>query len=128
MGLDLPTMIGSMEWRVLVEYDEDYTLWVARCLDTNAVATGETQEEAESLIKEVIENDIRIAVREGSIRNLMHARASYDVYERWFQTKSESPESFRQVALEVPEPESTPKRSVQPELKFITSRRDSSAA
>lgn len=82
--MDIQSIIGSLPFRILIEFDKEYSEWVARCIDTDAVATGSTQEDAEAGIKSVLENDIRIAVEEGSIKNLLRSRAPYDVVERWY--------------------------------------------
>lgn len=128
MGTDVTSVIGCLDFRVLIEPDDDYGVWVARCIDTNAVATGATPEEAEELIKQVLENDIRIAVREGSIKNLVRARSPFDVIERWHLVQKDSPGSVRKVTLDVPgDVAPTPRRSVQSELKIISRRKDGTA-
>lgn len=83
--MNVPSVICSLPFRVLIEFDEDQSEWVARCIDTDAIATGPTQDDAEAGIKAVVENDIRIAIREGTIRNLVHVRAPFDVIARWYQ-------------------------------------------
>lgn len=129
LGMDTPSMIGSLPFRVLVEFDEDYSEWVARCIDTDAVATGPTEGDAEAGIKAVLENDIRIAIREGSIKNLVRARASYDVIERWYQAVDSDPLSVRKTILHIPDapaeaPQPIPRRPVQPEIQLFSRRKD----
>lgn len=132
MGTDLTSLIGSLDFRVLVEFDHDYKVWMARCIDTDAVATAATQEEAEDLIRQVLENDIRIAVQEGSIKSLFHVRSPYEFVERWHSMKLDDPESVRRVTLDVPAaaeiPMKKPAGSVQPELRIVSRRKEVSAA
>jgi len=97
MGMDVPSIIGSLPFRVLVEFDDDYSEWVARCIDTDSVATGPTDADAEAGIKAILENEIRIAVQERSIRNLVRARASFDVIERWYQAIELDPASVSET-------------------------------
>ena len=95
--MDVPSIIGSLPFRVLVEFDDDYSEWVARCIDTDSVATGPTDADAEAGIKAILENEIRIAVQERSIRNLVRARASFDVIERWYQAIELDPASVSET-------------------------------
>jgi predicted RNase H-like HicB family nuclease len=132
MGTDLTSVIGSLDFRVLIEFDEDYNVWAARCIDTNAVATGATPEEAEFLIKQILENDIRIAVEEGSIKNLVRVRSPFEYVERWHRMKTDNPDNVRPVILDIPDtPEIRKKpagRSVPPELKIVSRRKGESSA
>lgn len=73
MEPDVPSIIEQLELRVLVEFDEDYGVYVGRCIDTGAVATGATIDEAQSSLKEVLQNDLRIAIEQGSLKSLFHA-------------------------------------------------------
>jgi len=129
-GMDVPSIIGLLPFRVLVEFDDECSEWVARCIDTDAVATGPTEDDAEAGIKAVLENDIRIAVEEGSIKNLVRIRAPFDVIERWYQAVDLDPSSVRKDILRVPDApmESPtpliPKRPPQPEIQLFSRRRD----
>ena len=125
--MDTPSIISSLPFRVLIEFDEEYSEWVARCIDTDAIATGPTQEDAEAGIKTVLENDIRIAVEEKSIKNLVRARAPSEVIERWYQAVDQEPASVRRDILHVPDVTTEapiPKRPVQPEVQLFSRRKD----
>jgi predicted RNase H-like HicB family nuclease len=54
MPLKIETVIGSIAFRVLIEPADD-GMYIARCLQTGAVAVGATVEEAEMLIKAIIQ-------------------------------------------------------------------------
>lgn len=132
MGMDVPSIIGSLPFRVLVEFDDNYSEWVARCIDTDAVATGATEDAAEAGIKAVLENDIRLAVEQGSIKSLVHARAPFDVIERWYQAVNLDPLSVRKDILHLPDaPQGPtmppPKRPPQPEIQLFSRRKDGTA-
>jgi hypothetical protein len=75
MEPDVPSVIEQLELRVLIEFDEDYGVYVGRCIDTGAVATGSTIQEAQSLLQEVLKNDFRIAIEAGSLKSLFHSPA-----------------------------------------------------
>lgn len=130
--MDIQSMIGSLQFRVLIEFDEEHAEWVARCIDTDAVATGLTQDDAEMGIKAVLENDIRIAVREGSIKNLVHRRASYDVVERWYHAVGLDLLNLRKEALHIPydtvgTTQPPVKKPPQPEIQVFTRLKDGTA-
>src|SRR5579862_7743422 len=102
MSIDVLAVIKTLPFRVLVEFDEDYSEWIARCIDTDAVATGINQEAAEEGIKMVLGNDISVAVREGSIKNLVQTRSSWDIVERWYQAVQSDPNNVRTDVINIP--------------------------
>jgi predicted RNase H-like HicB family nuclease len=126
MEPDIPAIIEQLDLRVYIEFDEDYQSYVARCIDTGASATGTTIEEAEWLIKEILENDFRIAIEQGTLRSLLHAEPSFDAKIRWYELKAASPESIRRIPLEVPA--SILRRGVQSELRIIGKIREGISA
>jgi hypothetical protein len=126
MEPDIPTIIEQLDLRVYIEFDDDYQSYIARCVDTGAIATAATIEEAESLIKGILENDFRIAIEQGSLKSLLHVEPSFDDKIRWYELKAASPNSMRRVPLEIPS--GTVKRGVQSELRIIGRTREGSAA
>jgi predicted RNase H-like HicB family nuclease len=132
MEPDIQLLIETLDFRVFIDFDEDYGVFVARCLETGAVATGKTIEEAESLITSVLQNDFRIATEQKSIKSLLHGRdqTPFEAIEGWYQVRAASPETMKQVTLDI---SSGPqKRGVQsehgPKLKVFSKPRESSAA
>src|SRR5579859_5576997 len=119
MEPDIPSVIEQLDLRVFVSFDEEYGAYVARCLDTGAVATGATIEEAESLIAAVLQNDFRIAIERGSLKSLLHAPAPFDVTVSWYEMKAADPNSVRRVTVPVELAPGPAKRSVQSELRII---------
>jgi len=116
LSVDIPSVIEQMDLRVFIRFDEDYRVYSACCIDTGAVATGETIEEAESLIKSILENDLRHAIREGSLKSLFHSQAPYDAIAGWWEAKAVDPEALKRIALDVsPSPQ---KRGAQSEFRF----------
>lgn len=115
--------------RLLVEYDEAYRNYVAHCLDTDAVATGTTPEETVLLIKQVLENDIAIAIRTKGLESLLHTSAPADVQIRWLEAKAASPATVRTIELEIPSTEEgvQPRRGVQSEIRFGNTKQKSVA-
>ena len=126
MEPDIPAIIEQLDLRVYIEFDEDYQSYVARCVDTGATATGASIEEAESLIKDILENDFRVAIEQGSLKSLLHVEPSFDAKVRWYELKAASPESIRRVPLEIPA--GTVRRGVQSELRIIGKTREGTSA
>lgn len=100
MDIHVPSVISMMPFRVLVEFDTAYQEWTATCLDTGAVATGETAEEAEAQIQSLLANDIRMAIEDKSIKSLDRRKAPTEVFARWYQLQADNGE-VRQVPLDV---------------------------
>lgn len=120
MPPDVPSIIEQIEFRVLIEFEEEYQAYVARCIETGAVASGDTIEEAENSIKAVLENDFRIAITQGSLESLFHSPAAWDINVRWYEMKAHDPEGMRRVAIEVGSSDSPQKRGMHSELRIFT--------
>jgi len=125
MPPDIETVIESIDFRVLIELEDD-GLYVARCLQTGAVAEGATVEEAEGLIKAILENDFRRAIQLGSIEGLLSNPAPYDVVVQWYEMKAANPEDVRHIPLAVSV--APLKRDVQSEVRVSMRARKSSVA
>lgn len=102
MPADITSIVENLDMKVLAEYDEDYRVYVAHCLETGAVATGSSLDEAEALIKQVLENDISIAIRTSSLESLFHTCAPSDVRTRWYEVKATRPDHVKNIHLDIP--------------------------
>jgi hypothetical protein len=78
----------ALDLKVLIEYDACYETYFARCLETGALATGVTPEDASRQIKSTLELDIRCADEQGGLASLFHVRAEPEVWDRWYQAKA----------------------------------------
>jgi hypothetical protein len=119
-AMDVRSLLANLDpLKLLVEYDDSSQTYVAHCLDTGAVATGNSLEEAQKLIQDVLENDILIAIRTNSLASLFNTSAPADVRTRWFEARADSPESVTTIELKIPsDPDGVPpKRGVQTELR-----------
>jgi hypothetical protein len=120
-AMDVNSLLANLPpLKLLVEFDADYRAYVAYSLDTGAVATGDTVDEAQSLIKRILENDIGIAQRTKNLKSLLHTRAPVDVQIRWLEAKTASPENVQWIELRIPSSDEgvQPKRGVQTELRI----------
>lgn len=132
MEPDLPSVIEQLDLRVFIDFDEDYNTYVARCLETGAVATGATIEEAESLITAILQNDLRIAMEQGSLRSLFSGeKPPFEATVGWYNMKTAYPDSVRRISVDVSLGDVSPipaKRSVQSEIRLIGRNREGSSA
>lgn len=124
--VDVVKQIETLPWRLLAEYDEQYQSYVAWSIDTGAVASAATLEEVQSLIKRVLENDIRISCEMQNIDNLCRAMAPPEVRVRWSEAAAENPNASRPIMLNLPN-QTAEKRGVQTEVR-IGKTKESSAA
>lgn len=124
MDSDIESAVSSLDLKVLTEFDEDYGLYVARCLETGAVATGNTQDEATALIRQTLELDILLALRANNLEGLFQTNAPADVRARWYMAKASS--GLEIVKLNIPDI-GTPKRGIQSELRIAKTREHSVA-
>lgn len=125
MPVDTKTVIENMPFHVLIEQSDD-GLYVAQCIQTGAIAEGRTIEEAETLIKAILENDFQRAVEAGSIASLICAPAPFDVVVRWHEMKGQDPKGFREIPLAVSA--GPQRRDVQSEVRISTGVRQASVA
>jgi predicted RNase H-like HicB family nuclease len=104
METDITATISNLDLKVLTEFDSDYAVYVSRCLETGAVATGVTVEEAIKQIKSTLELDIRLAEEQGGLEALFFTRAEPQVWNRWYQAKAASPDDVQIIPLDIPAP------------------------
>jgi hypothetical protein len=124
-NVDIAEQVKTLPWRLLAEYDEQNDAYVIWSIDTGAVASAATQEETQSLIKRILENDLRLSYEAKSIENLCRATAPTDVKIRWSQAKAAS--SGRSVMIMLNLPGGVERRSVQTELTTGKTKRTSAA-
>jgi hypothetical protein len=115
MEPDIVSVISKLDLRVLIEFDRGYQAYVAHCIDTGAVATGDNAADAQAEIKQVLEQDLLIAIRDNSFKSLLHIAAPADVRERWYRTITADPKAIEKVKLDIPlDP---PRRGVHTEFR-----------
>jgi len=108
--------------RVLLRYDDKYAVHVAHCIETGNVVTADSSEEAESMIKELLEDEILFALKHQNLKNLFSSPARLDVLVMWMNAAREN--GTRNVVLdinfkEVELPEIEPQNSnIKNELTF----------
>lgn len=126
MPVDVPTVIEGIPFRIFVGLDEDYGYYVAHCLETGAVATGRSIDEAETMITSILENDIRVAIERGSIESLLNDPAPLDITVRFYETKAQDPDSVRTASLTISE--GPIKRGAQSEFRIVRDTKERAAS
>ena len=131
MEPDIQRVIENTDFRVFINFDENYGAYVAHCLDTGAVATADTLEEAEELITSILKNDFRIAIEQKSLESLFRGRgqAPWEAAAGWHEVNASSPEQLKRITLEVSA--GITKRPAQSEYGpklFVVAKERSSAA
>jgi hypothetical protein len=69
--------------RVLSEYDKQFSVHVARCLETGHVVTADDANTAIDMMRELLEDEINFAIEHQNLPNLLSTPASFDVWVRW---------------------------------------------
>ena len=119
--MDVRSLLANLDpLKILVEYDNDHQTCVAHCLDTGAVATGDTLEAALLVLQQVLQNDLQIATRTNSLESWFNTCAPADVQTRWLEAKTVAPQSMKKMELEIPAFDEgvLPKRGVQSVIRI----------
>jgi hypothetical protein len=70
-------------FRVLIEHDPKYRLYVAQCLQTGSVVTADDTKTVESMMKELLEDEISYAVVHNNLKNLTSTPAPLEIWKKW---------------------------------------------
>lgn len=93
---DLRTLFNL---RVLLRYDEKFSVHVAHCIETGNVITADSPQQATEMMKELLEDEISFALRHKNLKNLFSSPASIEVLMQWVHAaQSKDPDT---VFLEV---------------------------
>jgi hypothetical protein len=104
-----------MVLRVLVEYDQKYKFWVARCLQTGSVVTADEAKNAEEMMTELLTDEISYAIVHNNFKNLLSSPAPLEVWKRW--TDSAAKNGSHKVKLEITAKELRLDEPNRPEVK-----------
>ena len=69
--------------RVLADFDSEYKVWVARCLETGSIVTADDPETVIDMMKEVLEDEITFAWENDNLANLYSTPAPREILLRW---------------------------------------------
>jgi hypothetical protein len=80
-----PASFPLFTFRVLVEFDGDYNVFVARCLETGSIATADDEETVTEMIQELLIDEATYALDHDSLDNLYSKPSPIAVWNRFNQ-------------------------------------------
>jgi hypothetical protein len=72
--------------RVLTEFNQNYKVYVSRCLETGHVVTADCVEIATDMMGELLTDEITFAIRHENLPNLLSDPSPLDVWTRWLES------------------------------------------
>jgi len=69
--------------KVFVEYDTQYEIYVAQCLQTGHLVTADDADMAKEMITELLEDEVSLAVKNNDISSLLANPAPLELRIRW---------------------------------------------
>jgi hypothetical protein len=91
--------IPFFEFRVLVEFDDKYKIFVAYCLNTGNVVSADDPETTIQMIKEVLEDEVYHAIKFENYSNLFSSTAPPEVWQKWHALASK--QKPREIDLDI---------------------------
>jgi len=67
-------------FRVLIEFDSAYNVFVARCLETGSVATADDAEVVEDMVRELLVDEVTFALDHNNLANLYSSPAPFETW------------------------------------------------
>lgn len=117
MDMDINSLLGNIELRILEEFDKEHKVFVAHCLETGAVASATDAASLHTLMKETLQLEITLAVRSGDFDNLWKQQAPPDVWTRWHKAAGAGNKEDSTLTFNITLP-TTPRREVKSEIRI----------
>jgi len=70
-------------FRVLAEFDSEYNVYVARCLETGSVASADDMDTVLSMIEELLVDEVTFAIENDNLANLYSSPAPLRTWEKY---------------------------------------------
>lgn len=83
-------VMALFDFRVLVRHEPKFEVYAAYCIQTGSVVTAETADEASSMMKELLEDELAFAFHNNNLKNLFSSPASIDLHFQWVQAAIEN--------------------------------------
>ena len=97
------------KFRVLIEFESGYNVFVARCLETGSVTTANDVETVEDMMQELLVDEVIFALEHNNLPNLYSSPAPYDVWTRFRSAqRSGTPSKPMQKAIRAHNTEEVP--------------------
>lgn len=85
----IPERKEMFKLRVLAEYDDNYQIYVAQCLETGSIVSADDMETLQSMMFELLTDEVSYAVEHKNFANLFSTPAPPDVWVRWLKSTGE---------------------------------------
>lgn len=69
--------------KVFVEYDTQYEVYVAQCLQTGHLVTADDADTTKEMIEELLQDEITLAIERGDFSSLLSNPAPVEVWLKW---------------------------------------------
>jgi len=100
-----PTLSIIDPLKVFVEYDQQYEIFVAQCLQTGHVVSADDHETVKSMIVELLGDEATYAIQHDDLPNLLDTPAPMEIWAKWnLAAKAKDPEE-RKITIhgEIPQ-------------------------
>jgi hypothetical protein len=77
------------KFRVIIDFESSYNVFVARCLETGSVATADDVDTVEDMIKELLVDEVIFALEHNNLANLYASPAPFNAWIRFRNAQRE---------------------------------------
>lgn len=80
----LPTPLQILDpLKVFVEFDQQYEIYVAQCLQTGHLVTADDAETVKEMITELLQDEVSFAIGHNDLASLLSNPAPLEVWGKW---------------------------------------------
>jgi hypothetical protein len=87
--------------KVFVEYDTQYQVYVAQCLQTGHLVTADDPKTVKEMIAELLEDEVSFAIRNNDISSLLANPASLEMRAKWELARITAPDRLEQRTIRI---------------------------
>jgi hypothetical protein len=87
--------------KVFVEFDTQYEIYVAQCLQTGHLVTADDRNLAEEMITELLEDEVSLAVKSNNISNLLSNPAKMELWVKWEMAYRNAPDKVVERTIKI---------------------------
>jgi hypothetical protein len=87
--------------KVFVEYDTQYEIYVAQCLQTGHLVTADDPDTAKDMIAELLEDEVSTAIRNNDISGLLANPAPLELRAKWELAARTAPDKLDRRTITV---------------------------
>lgn len=85
--------------RSLIYFDSVYEVYLGQCLETGGVVTADDPETAESMMTELLEDEVSYAIKYRNFANLFSKPAPAEIWTRWYEAAKKG--TVKEIALKI---------------------------